>query len=261
MINKLSFEYNGNNIHFDAQKPIDISIPLKEGDNNVNCFRAEPALFETIRFSDFTGSVKQGGTCNYKKVQITPHGNGTHTECYGHISPDESATINNCLKEFIFFAELISIAPQKQDNADRIITFEDFKATMDDKHPQSYGRGKPEALIIRTLPNSEAKKRCQYSGTNPPYLDPEICRYLFSINVKHLLIDLPSVDKEDDGGMLKAHHEFWQPEGEIRKDCTITELIYVEDNIMDGQYLLNLQITSIESDASPSKPILYKLSI
>ena len=253
MINKLSFEYNGKKFHFDPQKPIDISIPLREGDNNVNSFRAEPVLFETIRSGDFTGSVKEGGPCNYKKVQITPHGNGTHTECYGHISPDESATINNCLKEFIFFAELISIAPQKQDNGDRIITFEDFKEAMDDKHP--------EALIIRTLPNSEAKKSCQYSGTNPPYLDPEICRYLCSINVKHLLIDLPSVDKEDDGGILKAHHEFWQLENEIRKDCTITELIYVEDNITDGQYLLNLQIISMESDASPSKPILYKLSI
>jgi len=146
---------------------------------------------------------------------------------------------------------------------------------MDDKHP--------EALIIRTLPNSEVKKSYQYSGTNPPYLDPEICRYLCSINVKHLLIDLPSVDKEDDGGILKAHHEFWQfvspvnaeqaggppplPKGRTeeggisdttRKDCTITELIYVDNDVADGQYLLNLQITSMESDASPGKPILYR---
>jgi arylformamidase len=77
--------------------------------------------------------------------------------------------------------------------------------------------------------------------------------------VKHLLLDLPSVDREEDGGALAAHKAFWQYPESIRMDATITELIYVPNHVGDGLYLLNLQIASFESDASPSKPILYHL--
>ena len=45
----------------------------------------------------------------------------------------------------------------------------------------------------------------------------------------------------------------------MRADATITELIYVDGAILDGSYLLNLQIASFELDASPSKPVLYKV--
>ena len=80
--------------------------------------------------------------------------------------------------------------------------------------------------------------------------------------MKHLLIDLPSVDREQDEGKVLAHHAFWQYPDTIKKerlDCTITELIFVDNTIKDGFYLLNLSIASFELDASPSKPILYSL--
>jgi hypothetical protein len=44
-----------------------------------------------------------------------------------------------------------------------------------------------------------------------------------------------------------------------RMDCTITELIFVENEVRDGSYLLNLQMASFVNDASPSKPVLYKI--
>jgi hypothetical protein len=46
---------------------------------------------------------------------------------------------------------------------------------------------------------------------------------------------------------------------EARLNATITEMIYVKDVVLDGTYLLNLQITSFENDASPSKPVLLIL--
>ena len=79
------------------------------------------------------------------------------------------------------------------------------------------------------------------------------------MGVKHLLIDLPSVDKEKDEGALKAHKAFWDVNGKTRKDCTITEFIYVPNKIADGTYFLNLQIAPFENDATPSKPVLYTL--
>jgi kynurenine formamidase len=122
-----------------------------------------------------------------------------------------------------------------------------------------------EALIIRTLPNNESKKSLKYSNTNPPYLDEKAAIFIRELGIKHLLIDLPSVDKEHDDGKLLAHKAFWNVKNiltinsDSRMDCTITEMIFVPNTILDGNYILNLQIAAFENDASPSKPILYKI--
>ena len=109
------------------------------------------------------------------------------------------------------------------------------------------------------MPNTTEKLSKQYSHTNPPYLLEEAAVYLRNKGVKHILIDLPSVDKEKDDGLLLAHNAFWNTAGKLRKDATITEFIYVANSIEDGKYILNLQIAPFENDASPSKPVLYKL--
>ena len=46
---------------------------------------------------------------------------------------------------------------------------------------------------------------------------------------------------------------------DARINSTITEMIFVNNEVKDGSYLLNLQIASFENDASPSKPILFEL--
>jgi len=99
----------------------------------------------------------------------------------------------------------------------------------------------------------------RYSNTNPPYLLEEAAIYLREKGIKHLLIDLPSVDKEKDGGKLLSHNAFWNTSGKLRMDATITEFIYVTNAVEDGEYLLNLMIAPFENDATPSKPILYKI--
>ena len=76
---------------------------------------------------------------------------------------------------------------------------------------------------------------------------------------EHLLIDLPSVDREEDGAKFLAHKAFWKYPGSVRKYSTIKELIYVANEIEDGIYLLQLNVLNIETDASPSRPILYSL--
>jgi len=77
--------------------------------------------------------------------------------------------------------------------------------------------------------------------------------------VKHLLIDLPSVDKEKDDGELLSHNAFWNTSGKLRLDATITEFIFVRNDIQDGTYFLNIQVAPFENDASPSRPVLYKI--
>ena len=100
----------------------------------------------------------------------------------------------------------------------------------------------------------------QYTNTNPAFLTEEAALYLHQQNINHLLIDLPSIDREVDDGKLLAHHAFWQYPLNTQIQRTVTEMIYVPNHIFDGTYILNLQIASFENDASPSKPVLYILN-
>ncbi len=238
---------------FNPLQPVVISLPLAPGADGPNCFWAEPVQAETIVVGSFVGSVAQGGSTNYQRLHLTPHGNGTHTECYGHISPDPAATLDQCLQRFMFAAQLVSVAPQEQENGDFIVLAADVIAQLT---PNQL----PEALILRTLPNLGDKRTRRYSGTNPPYLEAALAKFLADEGVEHLLLDLPSVDREEDGGALLAHHAFWQYPANIRKQATITEMIFVPNHLPDGLYLLHHQITNLVLDASPSHPVLYALT-
>jgi kynurenine formamidase len=161
--------------------------------------------------------------------------------------------LHECLREHHFLAKLVSIYPQKTENGDRVI----FRTQLEDLWDESA----PKAFIIRTLPNDDLKKRNTYSGANPPYLHHEAMAFLVEKGIEHLLLDLPSVDREEDGGALLAHRAFWQYPEAVRTHCTITEMIYVPNELKDGLYLLNLQTASFDLDVSPSKPVLYKCKI
>lgn len=247
-----------NKYQIDLSKPIDISIPLSNTDENPIAWYIEKPEIEPVVFGDWVGKVSEGSSTNFNNIFFNPHGHGTHTECLGHITR-EFYSINQCLKQFFFTAELISITPENI-NGDLVITLENISTALDVTN-----RDNLEALVIRTLPNSESKKHTNYSKTNPPYLSEEAAIYIREIGIQHLLIDLPSVDREEDEGKLLAHKAFWNVKDinnlndDARLNCTITEMIFVEDKIQDGSYILNLQIASFENDASPSKPILYKI--
>jgi kynurenine formamidase len=244
-----------NNFKIDLSKPIDISLPLSNTDANPIAWYIEKPVIEPVTFENWVGKVSEGSSTNFNNIFFNPHGHGTHTECLGHITND-FYSINQCLKQFFFMAELVSISPEER-NVDFVITKSQIENSLNGKTP--------EAIIIRTLPNNSNKKSKNYSHTNPPYLLEEAAIYIREIGIKHLLIDLPSVDREEDAGKLLAHKAFWNVKNttilndDVRLDCTITELIYVNDSVSDGTYLLNLQIASFENDASPSKPILFSL--
>ena len=245
------------NFEIDLSKPIDISIPLTNTDANPIAWYIEKPQIEPVKFGDWIGKVSEGSSTNFNNIFFNPHGHGTHTECLGHITR-EFYSINQCLKQFFFTAELISVEPENE-NDDFVITKAQIEKALSGKSA--------EAIIIRTSPNLENKKHKNYSNTNPTYLLEEAAIFIRESGIKHLLIDLPSVDRENDEGKLLAHKAFWNVKNteilneDARLDCTITELIYVEDSVADGAYLLNLQIASFENDASPSKPVLYSLQV
>lgn len=254
---KATFTLYGKNYNTDLEHPIDISIPITAGDDAVNAFNAPLVKIEPVRTDNFIGSVKEGGPCDFMNISFNPHGNGTHTECIGHISR-ENISINDTLKDFFFLALLVSIEPRINEFGDNLI----FRDQLEEKISGTLA----SALVIRTLPNSADKLSRKYSNTNPPFFDHEVMAVIKEAKIDHLIIDLPSVDREEDGGSLLSHHAFWDydpenfsPESNHRLHSTITELIYVPDEIKDGLYILNLQIASFNNDASPSKPVLYTI--
>ena len=245
---KTSIELNRKTYQTDLSKPLDISIGLRGDAKNPVAWYLDAPKINPVKDGDFIGKVSEGASVNFNNIQFNPHAHGTHTECVGHISR-EFYSINQMLKTFFFFSKLISIEPEIR-GEDKLISETILKEKI---QPNA-----TEALIIRTLPNFREKQTKKYSHTNWPYLSEEAAVYLRNFGVKHLLIDLPSVDKEKDGGKLLAHKAFWNYPKYTRFDATITEFIYVPNSIEDGDYLLNLQFASFENDASPSKPVLYK---
>lgn len=238
---------NGKKI--DLSKGIDLSIPLSNDEKNPLAWYVKPPRFEPVMEDGWIGSVKDGGAVNFRNIFFNPHGHGTHTECLGHITP-EVYSINRHLKQYFFQSVVISVSPEKR-GEDDVITLNQLKEL--NKYDSI------EALVLRTLPNTMEKKSKNYSSTNPPFIDVECLEIINKLNVKHLLIDLPSVDKESDEGKLAFHHGFWEVPKNPRFDRTITEMIFVPEEAKDGEYLLNLQVAPFENDASPSRPVLFSM--
>lgn len=252
---KTTIVHNGINYTADLSKPLDIAIPLSADENNPIAWYIDKPVIAPVTMGNWTGKVSEGSSTNFNNIFFNPHGHGTHTECLGHITKD-FYSINEALKNFFFIAELVSITPEVQGD-DLVITKKHIEKALNGQ--------KPEAIILRTLPNDEVKQSKKYSNTNPPYLEEAAAQYIRECAIEHLLIDLPSVDKEKDEGKLLAHKAFWNVKdvatlkADARHNATITELIFVPDSIADGSYLLNLQIASFVNDAAPSKPVLYAL--
>ena len=118
----------------------------------------------------------------------------------------------------------------------------------------------PRALIIRSQPKPDAE--------NAAYLTREAAQFIVAQGIEHLVVDLPSLDRGADGGVLTAHRVFFgMPAGSqtlaeaTRPACTITELAHVPATVMDGVALLQLQAPRLPGDAVPSRPMLYECSV
>ncbi|QBA63247.1 cyclase family protein [Muriicola soli] len=244
-----SFKLGNKSFKADLSKPLDISIPLRHGEQNVSAWYVNPPRIEPHREGDFVGSVDQGASINFNDIYFNPHAHGTHTECLGHIT-EQRHSVNQTVDQYFFQARLITIAPEKVGD-DLVISRKQLQKNLSGEVS--------EALVIRTLPNTRDKVSRQYSHTNPPYFTEEAIIFLVNQGIMHLLVDLPSIDKEKDEGELLGHRAFWGLGQKLRPGATITEFIYVSHKIKDGSYLLELQMAPFENDASPSRPVLYQI--
>ena len=243
--------------------PIDISIPLRFNGPQPNAFGVEAAVSKPVEAGDLIGDTRRGGSVNFEQYTLIAHCNGTHTECVGHIT-NERISVRACLQDVFIPAVLVSVESERKESGDLIVS----RATLQNTSLQPPATaGGSDALIIRTLPNDDSKLSRQYGDKIPPYFSVDAMEFIVECGFKHLLVDMPSIDRIYDDGKLINHRIFWNVEPESfdtntasRIHSTITELIYVPNEVEDGEYLLNLQIAPFESDASPSRPVLFKIS-
>ena len=281
---KLTLQKDGRAYSFQTEKGKDISISLNP--NGPRAWYVEPMRIEPVRTEQFLGSVAEGGAVNFRDVYFNPHGHGTHTENVGHIIDTEVPVVNS-ISSSHFFAKLVTVELRRkvatqgvsqgasQDLPQDLSQNLETGASQDLPQNLETEVSEPdwvvneesllginlnvEALIIRTKPNDHSKTNRQYSGTNFPYLTIGAMQRIVDAGVQHLLVDLPSVDREEDGGALAAHHLFWNVPAEPNFQKTITELIYIPNEISDGNYILNLQVSNFANDAAPSRPMLFDL--
>ncbi|MDC1203152.1 cyclase family protein [Crocinitomicaceae bacterium] len=233
--------------YIDTLKPLDISIEMSGETPGLVAWGQNTPIIEPVRDEHFIGSIKEGGVVNFNNIAFNPHAHITHTECCGHIT-EGFFSVNDVLKSYFFEAQLLTVIPEGGE--DKSVSLSQIK---------NIGIVKGvKALVIRTLPNNERKTRANYTDSNPPFLDSNIAEYLINNGIEHLLVDLPSVDQERDGGALAFHHAYWNVPNKPNTTRTITEFIFVSENVKDGNYILELQVGPLKNDASPSRPVLYK---
>lgn len=271
-MSRITFQRGKFSCAADLSRSHSIAIDLNFDGPQPNHFGTPSATALPLRVGDFVGSVRQGGSCNVSQIRLIPHCNGTHTESVSHIV-DAMIPICEIAPRGLGLALLVSTATMRLSQSsefypppaqpdDLVIAADAIVAAL-----RSWQHVDIDALVIRTWPNHEGKRVRDYSVQAPAYLTSNCMQAISDSSIEHLLIDLPSVDRMYDNGLLSNHHLFWNVapksrnlDSETRRERTITEMIYVPDDLPDGLHLLSLQVAPFVSDAAPSRPILFPLA-
>ena len=244
--------------HIAINQPISISLTL--GKDKAKAWYQQDVSCIPFIFGDTVMAVSKGASVNFNQLTIAPHAHTTHTECVGHIST-EPVVINQVVTQYFHLAMLITVTPVQTIDGDFQITKEIIKhAFLNVCQSQNYDATfiqNVNTLVIRTQPNTIAKKNHCYDHTNWAYFTKDAIVYIREMGIVHLLVDTPSVDKEDDKGVLVAHKAFWNYPQTLCLSRTITELIYVPNTVIDQVYVLDLQLADIHNNATMSRPVLY----
>ncbi|MFD2168337.1 cyclase family protein [Thalassotalea euphylliae] len=250
------------------------AISQNFNENQPNHFGAQHALKESMVAGSFIGDTEKGGSCNVSTITLNPHCNGTHTESIRHIC-DASAPLSVAIGDIalppMLPCVLISVAPESArdcgddytpafDEGDSVITRQTLEQAL-----SQYNNDQLTAVAIRTLPNNAEKQNAVYDEENQPtFFTRDAILYLNERGTEHLIVDIPSIDRLHDDGLLTCHHLFWQvfenthhPAQHSLVNKTITEMAYFDNMLVDGFYMLSLQFPAFDLDAAPSKPVLF----
>ena len=270
-LQRVTVDIGGRPFRADLGAAHDLAIALDFSGPQPRWFGAPVAASVPLVSGGFSGAVSSGASCNCSTLSITPHCDGTHTECVGHLTRerlDARQVVPTTLLPALLLTVTPAVAPVSGASSRPLPRTGDLLVTRQSLQ-QAWPAGlpfQPTALILRTTPNAPGKRQRDYRQSPAPYLALEAAALLVERGIEHLVLDLPSADRADDDGELAAHRTFFGlAAGSVmladaqRSQCTITELAYIDDGVPDGACLLSLQIPALGGDAVPSRPLLYRL--
>jgi hypothetical protein len=241
---ELKIDTKSYNVNLNNPIPIHIGISRH---NQVSAYGLPKATFSTVVDGSFIGDVSKGGSCNVENLQISPHGNGTHTEGVGHVHTNHQSILSN-YKKYFYLAQLISVEP----NQNNQLEASSFTNVLTNE---------VEAIVVRTIPNNPDKLIADYANFSAPFFSKDCISFFNSYeSLKHIITDLPSLDKSEDSNLTAHKLWFLNPKDQSPiLDKFITELVFVPNHIPDGLYLASISPMPAETDATPSSVILYEL--
>jgi hypothetical protein len=271
-----SVEIAGHRFGYDAARPVSLALPLDFHGNDPRWFGAPEARAEPLVAGAFSGRVASGASCNASTLRLTPHCNGTHTECAGHLVIEPLAA-RDVVPAGLLPALLLDIEPgapggEASRPAPRAGDLLFTRAALVAAWPGALFAGgvalavAPRALVLRTRGATAGPGRSMGAGAAdmPPYLSLQAAEFIVERGIEHLVLELPSLDRLEDGGELAAHRAFFglPPHGRTLADagrahCTVTELAHVPPTLHTGFGLLSLQVPALGGDAVPSRPLWH----
>jgi len=251
---KATISWKGDSLTVDLSCGKSLAINIDPDGAHPSFFSDTSARSRPLKVGSFVGDMSKGGSCNAEVFEFSTHSHGTHTECLGHI----------CI-EHQNVTEVIDQEPTLM----RLTTIDCDSLGPDQVIPASLisdiGQFDGNALAIRTRPNHPDKKSRNYDeAPGFPVLSKDAMHALSSSHLIHLLLDTPSADHPD-SEVLENHASWWGLDETVTPGVpdaskrSITEMIFVPDEIPDGDYWLELQLPPLLSDAVPSRPVIYPL--
>jgi len=241
-------------------------------------FDAPAATSRPYAVPGFSGSVATGASCNCDVITVIPHCNGTHTEGVGHLTREPFDTYR-LVPAGLTEALLLTVAPTAAARepgestepapraGDRLITRRALETAWGPYADRA--NTTPLALVIRTRHEVyiQHEAHTRHGAAAPaPYLTREAALLLVERGIEHLVIDLPSIDREHDEGRLTVHRIFFglpansrELAQATRRQATVTEFADIPEELADGSYLLAIQVPAWRGDAVPSRPLLYPI--
>ena len=250
---KIQINHDDQVYHIDLKKGHDLSIKNDFSGNAPIFYGAEQPKVFPHHSGNFIGDLESGGSCSVPIVSHNIHCTGTHTECISHIQESKFKITDKCPRGLIP-SYLITVEPEPANSIKDSYHCDISGSNVIGKEGIESKISTPcDSLIIRTLPNDESKLSRNYDNVSAPFLTSDAINNINQLRVKHLLVDLPSIDKADDGGVLGNHRLFFS------KGDTISEMLYIPDNILDGFGFLQIQIPNWSLDSAPSRPIFFSV--
>ena len=266
-------------LHLDPEQAVDITLPLHPQGPQVQMYDVPPAIAVPYQSGQWTGDVKQGGSCNFDTWTLTPHCHGTHTETLGHLT-EPRPPIAWVLRQPLCTAVLITVQPIQAtktaetytpalEPTDWVLTRTAIELALAKEFASSESPF-PQALVIR-LPKAESELKGfgegrfkDYTQRPAAFFTTEAMAYLASLPLTHLIVELPSLDRARDEGLLSNHRLWWGlPPGDTDPTHarhpfrTITELVWVPNELTDSRYIADIQPLAWMAEAAPSRVWLY----